>query len=296
MSTINDAVLNRELRKIFSQKGFDINSETVKTIRAKLCKSLGLQKFPSEQKATLNELIKRILNEKEEQEDEKDSSPKKRHLKGKAIRKVQESEDEEEEDEGSNNEVSEEEEEEIFKQKKKKKIAFRPKEEKKMAPESSSLPYSADVKSLLELGTAMRMGPNLHRGLKSMDNSERMEVLTERLKMAGASWKGKIPSKTDVLRAKQKRQRQDDLDGLDPSVILETTGHRRGRAVVSYVSYADDKEEEEEDKEEEEEEEEEEEVELKKTKKKSKKKGSDDDDDDDRDFDGESSSENEFDE
>jgi hypothetical protein len=222
------------------------------------------------------------LNEKEE-EQEKDFSPKKRQLKGKAIRKVKESEEE-----GSSDEVSEEEE---IPNQKKQKGAPKPKEEKKKATESSSLPYNSDVKSLLELGTAMRMGPNLHRGLKSMNNSERMKVLTERLELAGASWKGRIPSKTDVLTAKQKRQRQDDLDGLDPSVILETTGRWRGRAVVSY---ADDNDEEDED--------EEGDTELKKTKKKAKLDSCgdddddvDDDDDDDGDFDEESSSEEEFD-
>jgi hypothetical protein len=286
MSKISDAVLDRELRKIFSQKGFDMDSETFKTLRTRLCKSLGLQEFPSEQKATLKDMIRRILNEKEEEQEEKDFSPKKRQLKDKAVLKIHEYEDKDEEEEGSNDEVSDEEEEEIFKRKEKKK-AFKQKEEKNRAPESSFLPYSSDVKSLLDLGTAMRMGPNLHRGLKSMDNFERMEMLTKRLEMAGASWKGKIPSKADVLKAKQKRQRQEDMDGLDPSVILETTGRRRG----AVVSYAHDIDEEEEDKDDEDEDE----AVLKKSKKKAKQEsGDDDDDDDDNDFDSESSSEDEF--
>ena len=96
--------------------------------------------------------------------------------------------------------------------------------------------YGANVHRLLDLGQAMRMGPRLHRGLKDMENPERIAVLTARLREAGATWKGKVPSPSDISKAKAERQKQDDLDGIDTSCIIEGgRSRRRGRACVNYA-------------------------------------------------------------
>jgi len=88
------------------------------------------------------------------------------------------------------------------------------------------------VKMLLELGKALHVGPTLYKGLKDMDNKnddERVEVLTEQLMLAGAvPWKGKIPTSNDILKAKIKRQREDDLGGIDTSFIIDDHGKDEG--------------------------------------------------------------------
>lgn len=197
-TSLSEALMERKLRAIFRSKDFDMETETFKSIRSKLCQSLSLEEFPSDQKAILKDLIKRLVNEEED-----------------------DSEDEEEQVESSEDNEKEE--------------PPRPKKKRK-APstnQNTTKPVltqtNKQVQTLLELGKALRLGPRLYRGLKDLeDDRERISVLKERLQAAGASWDGKLPTQVDIQRAKKKRQRLDDLDGMDPSLILEGGRRRRG--------------------------------------------------------------------
>ena len=300
---VSNAKMERELRVIFSAPDFDVAGETTKSIRHKLCQALGLDEFPSEKKAVLMELMKRLVNEKQDDDDEEEEE------------KKEEEDEDDEDDEVSDDEASP----------KKRKTSPKTnepnkKKQKKAAPKSNNTnsssttaTYNSQVKILLELGTAMRLGPRLYKGLKEMDSDqERITCLTERLQEAGASWKGQLPSKHDIQSAKQERQRLDDLDGIDTSLILDDNDNagsrrrgRRGRGTTA-VSYVEKDVVDEEDEEEEKVKatNEEAEAEEKKPPKKNNTPASDgdgndddgndiDDDDDDDDFDGPSSDEEE---
>lgn len=206
MSTLSDSKLEKGIRAILSSPSFDLNSETFKTIRAKLCKRLRLDRLPANKKGTFKDILTRIINEEEEEseddseigessEEEKEVKPKAASTKGKT---------------------------------KKKQTTKR----KSSKPAASS--YSSNVNSLLDLGKAMRMGPSLYKGLKEMDDEEQISTITERLLASGASWTGKIPTSKDVQKAKAKRQREDDLDGMDTSLIIEG-GRRRRTGAVNYA-------------------------------------------------------------
>ena len=87
------------------------------------------------------------------------------------------------------------------------------------------------------------------KGLKDMDDDdERIEALTERLQDAGATWKGKYPTKHDISKAKAEKRKKDDLDGIDTSLIIDDDaggrgGRRAGRrswgAAVNYAEKYD---------------------------------------------------------
>lgn len=303
---ISDDILMRELRAIFSKKGFDMNSETPKTIRARLCKSLGLETFPAEKNATLKQYMVRLVNESDEgdcaegdDEEEVTKSKKKRKSleqkrKNSVAKRKATQNKKHRESEGGKGESDDE---DLIRPTKKKQKSSKHKGKKPVADEKS-VEYNQSVKSLIALGTAMRMGPSLHRGLKEMNsNSERIDALTERLRGAGASWKGKIPSKADISSAKQTRQRMDDLDGIDTSLILDSSSSGRpsrrcNRAPVNY--YADmadgtDGEEEEMEEKEPTEEQSGPDNKVKKTQRKLSSSSSENDEDDD--FDSESSEE-----
>jgi hypothetical protein len=224
--------LEEEVRAIFAAPTFDLQKETQKTIREQVTKRLGLPKFPSDQRETLKQIVTRLIQEEQQPQQQSSSS--------------------EEEDEP--------------KPKKKKSQPTKGKKPKTPTSSTSSSSYSSSVQSLLQLGQAMRLGPRLHMGLKDLTNDqERIAVLTERLKEAGASWKGKLPTQQDIAKAKAEKQRKDDLDGIDTSLILGGRGRRRRRG--RSVNYAVDVEEEEEEGEEEEEKREVEDAPQKKPKK-----------------------------
>ena len=107
--------------------------------------------------------------------------------------------------------------------------------------------YGDDVTSLLDMGKALRMGPRLYQGLKGMnDDNERIAALIGRLKDAGAKWKAKLPTQQDIAHAKKEKAKQDDLEGLDTSLIIESGSRRRGsrprRAPINYNVDQDDSE------------------------------------------------------
>mmetsp|Transcript_19578 Transcript_19578/g.29035 ORF Transcript_19578/g.29035 Transcript_19578/m.29035 type:complete len:268 (-) Transcript_19578:273-1076(-) len=220
MTPLSTSVLERELRSIFTSPKFDLETETVKTIRKKITKRLDLDEFPADSKQTLKKLVQRFIQEHEEannddstsksENEEKDLKPKQSPKKTKP---------------------------------KKKKTRTKKTAPTKQSSSASSLSYDSSVHALLDFGKAMGMGPNLYRGLKTMSNDEeRAAALTDRLKEAGASWRGSLPSSKDIAKAKAEKQRKNDLDGLDTSLILETS-RRRKRAVVNYsTNYGDDEE------------------------------------------------------
>eukprot|EP00980_Cylindrotheca_fusiformis_P018795 scaffold6265_cov193-Cylindrotheca_fusiformis.AAC.15 len=287
-TSLTPSFLEQEIRNIFSSPSFDLEKETQKSIRKQVTKRLQLDEFPSDQKALFKELVTRLVQEKEKEQNRASS--------------LQDSDDENEDPVPSKKSLTKKK----LVNKKSTNSSSKTKNNspssstsdsptKKKASSSSPSSYSSDVHKLISLGQAMRLGPRLHMGLKDMaSNEERVEALTERLQEAGASWKGKIPTPHDISKAKAERQRQDDLDGLDTSLIVEEGRGRRRRGAVNYaVDIANDEEEEEEEAEEA--------AEPPRKKAKSPKSNEDneeeDDDDDESDFEGdESESEAEFDE
>ncbi|KAJ8602011.1 hypothetical protein CTAYLR_002765 [Chrysophaeum taylorii] len=83
------------------------------------------------------------------------------------------------------------------------------------------------VRQLKMLARAMGTGPSVYRGLGNMDVEAKVKALTERLRERGAEFQA-VPTAKDIARAKSKRAKQLDLDGMDASNILES-GERRSR-------------------------------------------------------------------
>lgn len=235
--------IEREIRAIFSSPSFNLENETQKSIRKKVTKRLKLGEFPSDQKSLFKELVTRIVQEQEEEEDDESNGNNSLH-----------DSDDENEDPIPTSKPKKLRKAKVANSGKVKKAAQKKSTsttKSDAAPKrSSSSSCGSGVQRLLSLGQAMRLGPRLHRGLKDMSSDkERLEALTNRLQEAGASWKGDLPTPRDVANAKAEKQRKDDLDGLDTSVIVE--GGRRRRGAVNYaVDVANDEDNEEQDEEE----------------------------------------------
>mmetsp|Transcript_9066 Transcript_9066/g.10472 ORF Transcript_9066/g.10472 Transcript_9066/m.10472 type:complete len:284 (-) Transcript_9066:298-1149(-) len=233
--TCNANVFEKELRVIFFQKGFNIQTETTKTIRKSLFDRLGMQSIPSELKGVFKDLIVQLVNEQQQMRDKEEDGE-----------SSEQSEISSEHDDSDSSAFSEK----LTNRKQAKKNHQKTFKRKR----NSSLPASnvarsdenRDLKILYDLGKAMRVGPTLYRGLKDLSSDlERTETLTIRLKKAGASWKGRLPCTKDVENARKKRSRMDDMDGLDTSLILdnvESSGRKR-RSRSKIVNYSLDDEE-----------------------------------------------------
>ena len=279
--------LEKELRALLNQPDLDMQVETVKTLRTQVADRMGLPKFPSDQKDVFKNILERVIKEKEKNKKDQNNDD---------SDKGDDSNDEEDEDSDHEEGASKPRQQRSSNNKKNKKTTQSSGPSKK-----SSSSYSENVQKLLDLGNALRVGPTLYKGLKEMDDEEeQIETLTERLRSAGARWKGRFPTVRDVARAKAERQKKDDLDGLDPSLIINDEGRgsrRRSRAkAVNYAVDDDDEEEEEEEEAVEQKEESSDEEINEKPKKRAKTKQAstdDDDSDDDDDFEGVDDSEGE---
>ena len=160
-SKLSEKSLEKAIRGIIGEDGFDLEAESQKSIRRKLAERLGLDEFPASKKGLVKDLVVRIVNE-EEEEDEEDAGS-----------NGDEDDDGDDDDDVALEDSEEESEEE--KPRPRRKIKAKPaKKAKKAAPKkraksspkpsSATSSYGPNVKCLLELGSAMRLGPRLYKG------------------------------------------------------------------------------------------------------------------------------------
>ena len=104
--------------------------------------------------------------------------------------------------------------------------AFEDKPAKKvMKPMKENAVEDPRLVKLKELARALKVGPVVYRGLQNMDVDAKIATLQSRLQEK-FPFDG-MPTAKDIARAKAKRQRDDDLNGIDTSNILST--NKRGR-------------------------------------------------------------------
>ena len=161
-SKLSEKSLEKAIRGIIGEDGFDLEAESQKSIRRKLAERLGLDEFPASKKGLVKDLVVRIVNEEEEDEEEDVGS------------NGDEEDDDADDDDDAVLEDSEEESEEEKPRPKRKSKAKPAKKTKKAAPKkraksspkasSATSSYGPNVKCLLELGSAMRLGPRLYKG------------------------------------------------------------------------------------------------------------------------------------
>ncbi|KAG5192327.1 hypothetical protein JKP88DRAFT_266214, partial [Tribonema minus] len=91
--------------------------------------------------------------------------------------------------------------------------------------------YDQALVALRAMGRAMGMGPSLYKGLKEESKRVQVTMLFRRLKDGGARFKGDVPTQTEISRAQREREKRQDMDGIDTSLIIESgTRQRRGAA------------------------------------------------------------------
>ncbi|ETW01717.1 hypothetical protein, variant 1 [Aphanomyces invadans] len=84
------------------------------------------------------------------------------------------------------------------------------------------------------------LAPGLYKKLReaqSVDDAE--EILRNRLVDANVTWSGRYPTKAEMVAVKKKRDLERELDGIDPSMILESArGTRRSRTTMDFEQVA----------------------------------------------------------
>jgi len=102
----------------------------------------------------------------------------------------------------------------------------------KQKPQKENAEEDPRLRRLKELARAMRLGPNVYRGLQNMEADDKVETLRTRLNAKlrdkGANQVHDLPTSRDIADAKARRQRDDDLDGVDTSNILSGSKRQRG--------------------------------------------------------------------
>ena len=89
---------------------------------------------------------------------------------------------------------------------------------------------SPTLSALYLLCSAMSAGPTMFKGLKDLESdSDRCDELASRLRSKGATFKGNKPSQHDISKAKEKTLKKKMLEGLDTSLILDSSSGRGGR-------------------------------------------------------------------
>lgn len=114
------------------------------------------------------------------------------------------------------------------------KVAKRAKEAKAAAPKVAA-EESWQMKQVKAFASAARLGPTFFKGTKEMSEAEKLATLLQRIREKGISVSGKggVPSARDIAQAKRKREREDDLDGIDTSLIIDHVRRRRPAALAS---------------------------------------------------------------
>jgi len=90
-------------------------------------------------------------------------------------------------------------------------------------------PPSAAKKAFRSFIRAARVSPSIFKGLSELGDSAQIEALRDRLSQKGFKFKGKYPNITEIKEAQQKKEQDDNLDGIDTSAILSPSRKRGGR-------------------------------------------------------------------
>ena len=70
--------------------------------------------------------------------------------------------------------------------------------------------------------------------MTGLSDSAQTEALRDRLRDKGFKFKGNYPNKIEIKEARQKHEKEHDLDGMDTSAILPAS-HKRGYAHCSLL-------------------------------------------------------------
>ncbi|KAH9195808.1 hypothetical protein AeNC1_002230 [Aphanomyces euteiches] len=105
-------------------------------------------------------------------------------------------------------------------------------------PTKSDVPTTPGLEALKQMAKiAGVLAPGLYRKLREADSvDEAEEILRDRLDQVNVHWSGKYPSKFDMAALKKKKDLERELDGIDPSLILDSgRSPRRSRETAPPV-------------------------------------------------------------
>ncbi|KAG9414911.1 hypothetical protein AC1031_008327 [Aphanomyces cochlioides] len=105
-------------------------------------------------------------------------------------------------------------------------------------PTKSDVPTTPGLEALKQMAKiAGVLAPGLYRKLREADSvDEAEEFLRDRLDQVNVHWSGKYPSKFDMAALKKKKDLERELDGIDPSLILDSgRSTRRSRETAPPV-------------------------------------------------------------
>ncbi|TMW60693.1 hypothetical protein Poli38472_000735 [Pythium oligandrum] len=270
MATITEDVLRKELRGILP--GMDPTSVTVLILREKLASRLGVSgaELKDQWGKTIKKLIPEVMqvmrddsDKENEAASESEEEEVKRPRKGistikkrgrNAIQDSDESEESEGSDESDNDRGSEESGDSDNEVPARKRQRAAPKAKPKATPKpkpAASKPVKGSVgfESLKELArVAGLLAPNVYKLLKGAKNEQEQEqILRDRLDNAGVRFSGTYPSRHDIAEAKKKREKAQELDGIDTSLIIDAPRSRRATPLRPDIRYGNDRDEEEDD-------------------------------------------------
>jgi len=95
-------------------------------------------------------------------------------------------------------------------------------------------PRSAANKAFRRFIKAARVSPRIFKGLSELGDSAQTEALRNRLSEKGFKFEGKYPNKTELAEARRKKEKEDDLDGIDTSAILSPSRKRGQRQEAAH--------------------------------------------------------------
>ena len=87
--------------------------------------------------------------------------------------------------------------------------------------------------------------PNVYRGIPEMSTETAVETLAARLREHGCTFKGAAPTQAEIKEAERQRNLARELEGIDTSNIIRTSGRprrRRAGAASAHVEDDDDEE------------------------------------------------------
>eukprot|EP00612_Vaucheria_litorea_P002400 CAMPEP_0171457120 /NCGR_PEP_ID=MMETSP0945-20130129/3327_1 /TAXON_ID=109269 /ORGANISM="Vaucheria litorea, Strain CCMP2940" /LENGTH=71 /DNA_ID=CAMNT_0011982667 /DNA_START=279 /DNA_END=491 /DNA_ORIENTATION=- len=71
------------------------------------------------------------------------------------------------------------------------------------------------------MARAMNTGPTIYKGLKEMDQKDRIDELRQRLLDKGAIFSNFVPTASEIKSAARKKEKMMELDGIDPKLIID---------------------------------------------------------------------------
>ena len=89
----------------------------------------------------------------------------------------------------------------------------------------------ARIVALTALGRAVKFGPRLFKGLKDMaDDDARAAAMKARFEDKGVEFAGAAPTAKEIKTHRARKEREEDLAGIDQSLIIEGKRPRRAAA------------------------------------------------------------------